>query len=68
MAQQYFKTHSGVDPELIRRSDEQLQAGYKRLVGYETKEKKGFEWFGSTPAHEALTAYGLLQFIDMSKV
>ncbi len=28
----------------------------------------GFEWFGSAPAHEALTAYGALQFQDMAKV
>ena len=30
---------------------------------------EGYEWFGGTaPAHEALTAYGLLQFRDMAKV
>ena len=28
----------------------------------------GFEWFGKAPAHEALTAYGVLQFLDMAKV
>jgi len=27
-----------------------------------------FEWFGSSPGHEALTAYGALQFEDMAKV
>jgi len=26
------------------------------------------EWFGSSPGHEALTAYGVMQFIEMSKV
>ena len=31
--------------------------------------KEGYEWFGGTaPAHEALTAYGLLQFRDMARV
>ena len=44
-----------------------LDAGYKRLLPYEIKSG-GFEWFGRTPAHEALTAYGLLQFTDMAKV
>src|SRR5947209_15319093 len=30
---------------------------------------EGYEWFGgSAPPHEALTAYGLLQFKDMTKV
>ena len=32
-------------------------------------QREGYEWFGGTaPAHEALTAYGLLQFRDMAKV
>src|SRR5262249_12585128 len=30
--------------------------------------RRGYEWFGGTaPPHEALTAYGLLQFSDMAK-
>ncbi len=28
----------------------------------------GFEWFGASPASESLTAYGLLQFIEMKNV
>ena len=67
MAQQYFMSHQGVDPELIAAAKEKLDAGYKRLIGFET-EDKGYEWFGSTPAHEALTAYGLLQFNEMKDV
>lgn len=67
MAMQYFETHQGVDPELVRKSREKLDAGYKRLVGFECKEK-GYEWFGGDPGHEALTAYGLLEFTDMAAV
>jgi len=67
MAQQYFLTHQGVDPKLIQRSKEMLERGYKRLTGFECKEK-GYEWFGADPAHEALTAYGLLEFTDMANV
>jgi alpha-2-macroglobulin-like protein len=44
-----------------------LDRGYKRLVGYESKGN-GFEWFGADPGHEALTAYGLMQFADMARV
>ena len=29
---------------------------------------KGYEWFGADPGHEALTAYGLLEFTDMAAV
>ena len=67
MAQQYFKSHTGVDPEIIRRSAQLLDRGYKRLVGYECK-RRGYEWFGGDPGHEALTAYGLLEFSDMADV
>ena len=28
----------------------------------------GFSWFGNEPAHQILTAYGLLEFSDMAKV
>ncbi|MEM9415027.1 MAG: MG2 domain-containing protein [Planctomycetota bacterium] len=67
MAQQYFLSHQGVDPELIAAAREKLDAGYQRLIGFET-ENDGYEWFGSTPPHEALTAYGLLQFNEMKEV
>lgn len=67
MAQQYFTTHSGVDPQLVARSNEMLEKGYNRLIGYECKQG-GFEWFGADPGHEALTAYGLMEFSDMAQV
>ena len=67
MAQQYFMSHQGVDPDLVRRSKEKLQRGYERLTGFECKDG-GYEWFGASPGHEALTAYGVLQFTDMTEV
>jgi hypothetical protein len=67
MAQQYFVSHTGVDPKLVAAAQEKLDAGYKRLVGFECSEK-GYEWFGENPGHEALTAYGLLHFADMAEV
>ncbi|NBD09344.1 MG2 domain-containing protein [Corallococcus silvisoli] len=67
MAQQYFQTHTGVNPELVASAREKLERGYQRLMGYETSEK-GFEWFGQNPGHEALTAFGLLHFTDMRQV
>jgi hypothetical protein len=56
-----------VDPQLVASAKEKLERGYKRLVGFETKEK-GYEWFGEAPGHEALTAFGLLHFADMKQV
>ncbi len=67
MAMQYFQSHTGVDAALVRDAQDKLDRGYKRLTGFECKEK-GYEWFGQDPGHEALTAYGILQFTDMKKV
>jgi alpha-2-macroglobulin-like protein len=67
MAQQYFLSHQGVDPALIERASRTLETGYQRLLGFECKSG-GFEWFGKDPGHDALTAYGLMEFTDMAKV
>jgi alpha-2-macroglobulin-like protein len=45
----------------------ELQPGYKLLTSYKTTQN-GYEWFGKTPSHEALTSYGLMQFYEMSQV
>ncbi|MDP7742374.1 MAG: alpha-2-macroglobulin family protein, partial [Lentisphaeria bacterium] len=67
MAQQYFETHAGIDPQLVSKGRALLDKGYKRLTGFECSSN-GYEWFGQAPAHEALSAYGLLQFTDMAEV
>ena len=67
MAQQYFMTHTSIDPGIIEKTRDLLEASYKRLTGFES-HTKGYEWFGADPGHEALTAYGLMQFTDMSQV
>ena len=67
MVLQYLKSMKVDDPKLQARATKLLDDGYKKLVAYETKEN-GYEWFGSAPAHEALTAYGLMEFVDMKNV
>jgi uncharacterized protein YfaS (alpha-2-macroglobulin family) len=64
---QYLEQHQIADPEVRRRAKELLDRGYQRLVGYECRTR-GYEWFGHDPGHEALTAFGLLQFHDMQAV
>jgi len=54
-------------PEVETRALQFLEDGYKKLAGYECKDG-GFDWWGRSPAHEGLTAYGVLQFGDMAKV
>lgn len=53
--------------EIADRAKGLLDRGYKKLTSYEAKSQ-GYEWFGADPGHEALTAYGLMQFSDMAKV
>jgi hypothetical protein len=63
----YLNSNDAADPALVQKTQGTLDRGYKLLTGYETKQK-GYEWFGQSPGHEALTAYGLMEFADMAKV
>ncbi len=66
MAQQYFQSHSGVNPELISTSSAKLEDGYKKLISFWCPDR-GYEWFGHNPGHEALTAYGFIEFCRYGK-
>ncbi len=71
---QYLRESDQTKPEIERRALELLERGYQRLLSFEClnpaeRKKEGYEWFGGTaPAHEALTAYGLMEFRDMARV
>ena len=67
MVLQYLKEAGKSNPDIERKALSYIDQGYKRLVGFETKEG-GFEWFGNTPPHETLTAYGILEFTEMKQV
>lgn len=67
MVLKYLKETHKSKPEIESRAMNYIIDGYKKLAGYETRED-GFEWFGHTPPHEALTAYGLLEFTEMKAV
>ncbi|MBS1509525.1 MAG: TonB-dependent receptor plug domain-containing protein [Bacteroidetes bacterium] len=62
----YLKEAGKSNPEIEKKALGYIERGYKRLIGFETAQH-GFEWFGRTPAHEALTAYGLMEFTDMKE-
>ncbi|HEX6431079.1 MAG TPA: TonB-dependent receptor plug domain-containing protein [Niastella sp.] len=62
----YLRESGKSNPAIEQKARGYIDAGYKRLIGFETA-KNGFEWFGNTPPHEALTAYGLLEFTDMQE-
>lgn len=67
MVLDYLKKQDGNHPDLIKKASALIDTGYKKLTAYETGEK-GYEWFGQAPGHEALTAYGLMEFKDMERV
>lgn len=62
----YLKESGKSNKEIEKKALDYIQRGYQRLIGFETSQD-GFEWFGKTPPHEALTAYGLLEFTDMKE-
>jgi len=62
-----LKTTGNSNPELESRANGFLDFGYKRLKTFEIPTG-GFDWFATPPAHEALTAYGLMEFVDMKSV
>jgi anti-sigma factor RsiW len=69
----YLKETDQAKPEVQQRALAMLDRGYRMLAGFECPYtgagRHGYEWFGApNAAHEALTAYGLLEFRDMSRV
>lgn len=67
LALQFMKQSGQLNPAIEKRANTYIENGYKRLKAYEIKGG-GFEWFGHPPAHEGLTAYGLIEFYEMRKV
>ena len=69
----YLREAGQADPATAARARELLTKGYDKLLAYECdvlSKQEGFEWFGGKGVmpHEALTAYGLMQFADMARV
>lgn len=63
----YLKQTRKINPELQMKAEQLINIGYQRLVTFECRSH-GFSWFGDEPAHQILTAYGLLEFSDMARV
>jgi uncharacterized protein YfaS (alpha-2-macroglobulin family) len=63
----YLKTTKQAKPDVQMKAEQYINVGYQRLLSFEVKGG-GFSWFGDAPAHKVLTAYGLLEFRDMSRV
>ncbi|MCE9564872.1 MAG: alpha-2-macroglobulin [Planctomycetes bacterium] len=74
MILEYMNQTNQTNPQTTMRAKDLLARGYARLTSFECPDtprrmRQGFEWFGAADRqHEALTAYGLLQFKDMARV
>ena len=67
LALAYMRSTNQLNPEIEMKALNFINIGYQRLLSYEV-DGGGFEWFGRPPAHNVLTAYGLMEFSDMAKV
>jgi uncharacterized protein YfaS (alpha-2-macroglobulin family) len=67
LALDYMKRTKKLTPEVHAKAEGYIANGYQRLLTFEVPGG-GFSWFGSAPANKILTAYGLMEFFDMSKV
>ncbi|HFA51557.1 MAG TPA: TonB family protein [Bacteroidetes bacterium] len=63
----YLKSTGNAAPAIEKRAAGFLDRGYKRLLTFEVNSG-GFDWYGRPPGHEALSAYGLMEFVDMQAV
>jgi len=67
LALDYMKRSKKLTPEVHAKAEGFIANGYQRLLTFEVPGG-GFSWFGNAPANKILTAYGLMEFYDMSKV
>src|SRR5262249_26852399 len=67
LALDYMKRTKKITPEIRAKAESYIASGYQRLLTFEVPGG-GFSWFGQAPANKILTAYGLMEFSDMSKV
>lgn len=63
----YLKSTSQATPEVQMQAEQFIAQGYQRLLTFEVPGG-GFSLFGDPPAQLMLTAYGLMEFSDMSRV
>ena len=67
LALDYLKRTGKSAPAVEVKAREYIRLGYQRLLGFEVAGG-GFDWFGNPPANRTLTAYGLMEFVDMARV
>jgi uncharacterized protein YfaS (alpha-2-macroglobulin family) len=67
LALDYMQSTGKTTPETQMKAEQYINLGYQRLTTFEVSGG-GFSLFGVAPADRMLTAYGLMEFIDMARV
>ncbi|MCA9974493.1 MAG: hypothetical protein KC413_02035, partial [Anaerolineales bacterium] len=64
----YLRNTEQLSPRIDGPAERFADLGYQRLLTFETDYPGGFSFYGDPPPLDMLTAYGLMQFTDMSRV
>ena len=69
MVLDYLRATGQAAPEIEKRASGFVERGYQRLLTFEVNNSPGgFSIYGDPPPWDMLTAYGLMQFSDQSRV
>ena len=69
MVLKYMEDNDIINEKLKKKALSYISAGYQRILTFEVPgEKGGYSLYGHTPANPSLTAYGLMELTDLSKV
>ncbi len=69
LALKYLEENKIVNEEIRNKALSYISSGYQKLLTYEVKgESGGYSLYGRSPAETVLTAYGLMEITDLSKV
>ena len=69
LALKYLKTNNLSNSEIEEKALNYISAGYQKLLTYEVPGKKGgYSLYGNSPAEPVITAFGLMEMVDLSEV
>ena len=69
LALKYLEDNGIVNNEIKEKAISYISSGYQKLLTYEVMgESGGYSLYGHSPAETVLTAYGLMEITDLSKV
>ncbi len=65
----YLQDNKLSNPEIEQMAYDYIEKGFQKILTYEVRGMNGaFSLYGDPPAENILTAYGLMEFTDLSKV